>query len=74
VPSDRHERVADARDPALVRAEAAIAESRRQMALSITELNREIARAVDWREWFRRKPVLALGLAFGLGVLLGRRH
>jgi ElaB/YqjD/DUF883 family membrane-anchored ribosome-binding protein len=60
-------------DPALVRAEAEISSTREQVARSVLELQREIARAVDWRHWIRRKPLLAVSLAFGLGFLLGRR-
>jgi ElaB/YqjD/DUF883 family membrane-anchored ribosome-binding protein len=61
------------RDLALVRAEAEVSSSRDQVARSVLELQRELARVADWREWIRRKPVLAVGLAFGLGFLLGRR-
>jgi ElaB/YqjD/DUF883 family membrane-anchored ribosome-binding protein len=68
------DRSTDSRDPALIRAEAEIAESREQVARSVTELQRELARVVDWREWIRRKPLAAVGLAFGLGLLLGRRR
>lgn len=60
-------------DQALVEAEAEIARSRALVARSVLELQRELSRAVDWREWIRRKPVVAVSLAFGLGVLLGRR-
>jgi hypothetical protein len=68
------ERAVAHRDAALVEAEAGIARSRELVARSVLELQRELSRAVDWREWIRRKPVLAVGLAFGLGVLLGRRQ
>jgi hypothetical protein len=57
-----------------MRAEADIAEARGRVVLSLGELHLEIARTFDWRQWFRRKPILALGLAFGVGLLLGRRH
>ena len=60
-------------ETALVRAAADISSSRDRLALSIRELQRELVRAVDWRAWIRRKPVLAVSLAFGLGLLLGRR-
>jgi hypothetical protein len=58
---------------ALVRAEAEVSSTRDQVARSVLELQRELARAADWREWIRRKPVLAMSVAFGLGYLLGRR-
>jgi hypothetical protein len=65
---------ADSRDLALVEAETEIARSRELVARSVLELQRELSRAVDWREWIRRKPAVAVGLAFGLGVLLGKRR
>jgi len=34
-------------------------------------LQREISRTLDWREWVRQRPVLAVALAFGAGALLG---
>ena len=63
----------DSRDPALMRAETEIELARKQVARSVSELQREIARSFDWREWIRRKPMVAMSLAFGLGLLLGRR-
>ena len=68
------DRVTHSQEAALVEAEAEIARSRELVARSVLELQRELSRAVDWREWIRRKPVVAVGLAFGLGVLLGRRY
>jgi hypothetical protein len=62
------------RDSAVVEAEAAIALSRDLVARSVLELQRELSRAMDWREWIRRKPLAAVSLAFGLGFLLGRRY
>jgi hypothetical protein len=56
-----------------VEAEAEIAFSRELVARSVLELQRELSRAVDWREWIRRKPVVAMSVAFGLDFLLGRR-
>jgi hypothetical protein len=58
---------------ALARAEADIHRTREKVALSVTALQREITRSVDWRQWVGRKPLLTMGLAFGLGLLLGRR-
>jgi hypothetical protein len=48
-------------------------EARGRFALSMTALERGVARSFDWRAWVRRKPVTALALACGLGFLLGRR-
>jgi hypothetical protein len=64
---------AGAHETALVRATAELSSSRDRLALSIQELRRELVRVVDWRQWIRRRPVLAVSLAFGLGFLLGRR-
>jgi hypothetical protein len=61
------------RGPAMVRAEADNAETRKLVALSIHDLQREITHAVDWRRWICRRPGLAVGLASGLGMMLGRR-
>jgi hypothetical protein len=59
------------RDPEIVRAEAAIARTREEVALSVVALQREISRALDWREWVGQRPLLAVALAFGAGALLG---
>ena len=61
-------------DSELARASAALDHSRDQFVLSMSALEHEVRRAFDWREWVRRKPAMALCLAFGLGTLLGRRH
>ncbi len=58
-------------DPEILRAEAEIARSREAVALSVVALQDEISRTLDWREWIRRKPLLAVALAFGAGALLG---
>jgi len=72
-PSDGDGRAGGPEDAALVRAVAEISSTRARVARSVLELQRELARAVDWRQWIRRKPVLAVSVAFGLGFLLGRR-
>jgi hypothetical protein len=59
------------RDPEIVRAEAEIAQTREKVALSVMALQREITRKLDWREWVRQRPVIAVALAFGAGALLG---
>jgi len=59
------------RDPEIVRAEAEIARTRETVALSVAALQREISRTLDWREWVRQRPMLAVALAFGAGALLG---
>ncbi len=59
------------RDPEIVRAEAEIARTRETVAESVLALQKEISRTLDWREWIRQRPVLAVALAFGAGALLG---
>jgi hypothetical protein len=61
-------------DCELARADANLDHTREQFVASMGALEREIARDLDWREWVRRKPGMALALAFGLGLFLGRRH
>jgi hypothetical protein len=60
-------------DPALDGARADIARTRDEVALSVIELQRELARTTDWRSWVARKPVLSLSLAFGVGFVIGHR-
>jgi hypothetical protein len=53
------------------RAEAEIARARESVAESITALERQISSTLDWREWVRRRPILAVAGAFAAGALLG---
>ena len=62
------------KDSELGRASAALVQTRDSLVLSIGTLEHEITRALDWREWVRRRPGTALALAFGVGLLLGRRR
>ncbi len=59
------------RDPEIVRAEAEIARARHAVTLNLAKLQRELGRVVDWREWVRQRPMVAVAAAFGIGVLLG---
>jgi hypothetical protein len=59
------------RDPEILRAEAEIARTRETVTLSVMALQQEISRKLDWRQWVRQRPVLAVALAFGAGALLG---
>jgi hypothetical protein len=69
--TDGHGRVV--RDPAVAQAEAELAESRAEVAESMMALRDEVARRTDWRGWIRRRPGLAVGAAFVVGLLLGTR-
>ena len=61
-------------DAAVALAVAELEDARDRFALSMTALERGVARTFEWRAWVGRKPGTALALAFGLGILLGRRR
>ena len=61
-------------DAELARAGTELDHMRDQFVVSIAALEREVTRSLDWREWVRRRPGTMLGLAFGLGFILGRKH
>lgn len=61
------------RDAALARAGAELERARERFFLSMSAVEREVARTLDWREWVRRRPGLVLALAFVVGAFLGRR-
>ena len=69
--SAEHDRGSDAGVAAAV-AELEVARDR--FSLSMSALEHEVARSVDWRAWVGRRPGTALALAFGLGIFLGRRR
>ena len=57
-------------------ARAEIERAREQIQSSVLALREEmsrVGRAVDFRQWVRRRPALCLGVAFGLGFYLGSR-
>jgi ElaB/YqjD/DUF883 family membrane-anchored ribosome-binding protein len=59
------------RDPERIRAE--IESARAELADSLLALRDEVNERLDWRAFVRRKPHLAVGLAFAVGYLLGKR-
>lgn len=62
-----------ANDASVALAVAELEDARDRFSLSVSALERGVARSVDWRAWVGRRPGTALALAFGLGILLGRR-
>lgn len=60
------------KDSEVARATADLARAREEFALSMGALEHKITRSFEWREWIRRRPHLAVAVAFGLGFLLGR--
>ena len=48
-----------------------IAEQRTVLTQNLNELEYRVKGAFDWRHQFQKHTALALGLAFGGGVLLG---
>jgi hypothetical protein len=69
MPAERHPEG----DAGVARAVAELEDARDRFSLSVSALERGVARSVDWRAWVGRRPGTALALAFGLGILLGRR-
>ena len=61
-----------AKSPEQVRAE--IERARQEIQASVVELRQEVATAVDWREWVRRRPGVCVGAAFMIGFYLGSRR
>jgi ElaB/YqjD/DUF883 family membrane-anchored ribosome-binding protein len=59
------------RDPEIQHAQAEVARAREAVAGHLMDLQQQLSRAFDWREWIRQRPMTALAAAFGLGVLLG---
>ncbi len=62
---------AERRDPARIRAE--IESARAEIAESLLSLRDEVNERLDWRAFVRRKPFVAVGVAFAVGYLLGKR-
>ena len=60
-------------DAGVARTVAELEEARDRFSLSVSALERGVARSVDWRAWVGRRPGTALAIAFGLGIFLGRR-
>ena len=74
MPSDAHGTTPAPVDEELAHLEAEIAAARERVAASAGALQRQLEQATDWRVWVGREAVVCLGLAFGVGYLLGRRQ
>jgi hypothetical protein len=48
--------------------------ARERVVTSVQALRAEVVRAVDWREWVRRRPGTVLVAAFALGFLVGKKR
>lgn len=45
---------------------------RNELDRSVQELEQKVKTAVNWRAQFQRKPMTAIGIAFGAGFLLSK--
>lgn len=68
VPSDF-----DADEERILHLHESIAHSRRQISDSLDQVRSEVQQAVDWRGWVEEHPWESVGLAFGVGFILGFR-
>jgi hypothetical protein len=55
-------------DETIEQIEAHIDQTRQRLGSNLQELERKVHAATDWREQFRARPYLALGIAFAGGV------
>jgi hypothetical protein len=62
------------RDPEILRAEEEVARAREAATAKLLALQHELGRVLEWREWIRKRPLVAVAAAFGAGVLLGNWH
>ena len=47
-----------------------IERTREDLGVNLQELEQKVKRATDWRTYFRRNPIMLMGAAFGVGLLL----
>jgi len=67
VPADMEQR------SELLRAASDLVHTREQFVASMGALEEEIKRTFDWREWVRSRPGTAIGIAFTVGLFIGRK-
>jgi len=60
-------------DERALRIRESMIESRQQIADSLDQIRVEVRDAVEWRDWVDEHPVEAVGIAFGVGFMLGFR-
>jgi len=60
-----------ARDPNEIRSE--IDRTREEIAQSLATLRSSVTEATDWKTYVQRQPLLFIGGAFTLGLVLGLR-
>ncbi len=51
--------------------EAHIAEKRAELGRNLEQIEQRVRRTVDWRRHAREHPDVVIGIAFGVGMLLG---
>ncbi len=56
----------------LAKARAELARSRAQVVVAAEALRDDLSGLTQWKSWVARRPYAALGIAFGLGVWLGK--
>lgn len=64
---------ADEKDARMAEIRANIERARRQISDGLTDIQTEVQEHLDWRGWVEDNPWKTVGIAFGVGVVLGLR-
>ena len=67
----RDQTLPDGRSAERIRAD--LERARLDLAKSVQSLRAEVARTVDWRQWYRKRAPAFLIAAFTVGFLIGAR-
>lgn len=59
------------RDPSEIRSD--IEKTREEIAASLSALRTSVTEATDWKTYIRRQPLVFVGGAFAVGLLIGVR-